>query len=250
MKVLVCVKQVLAIDDEVVLRDDGSDVDPTYLEASLNEWDSFAIEEALRLREAHAGEVFAATVGPAEAEAVLRRALAQGADTAIRVAGDAFSDPFTVGDGLASLAERLRPDLILTGAQSSDSANAATGSVIAGLLGLPCVAIVSAIRADLDARVLEVARELGGGVTDRLQVALPAVLTVQTGINKPRYANLRAIKLAERESIEVHEAGGTNAAYRVRRLSAPTSGGSAQSLGADVSEAAAALARLIKERTR
>ena len=76
---------------------------PTHLDASLNEWDSFAIEEALRLREAHGGEVLAATVGPADADAVLRRALAQGADAAIRVAGDAFSDPFTVGGGLASL---------------------------------------------------------------------------------------------------------------------------------------------------
>lgn len=250
MKILVCVKQVHALDDEIVLRDDGRDVDPRLLETSLNEWDSFAIEEALRLRETHGGEVVAVTYGPSGTETVLRRALAMGADRAVRVDGDAHSDPFTVGEGLSCFARRLTPDLILSGAQSSDSAHAATGSVIAGLLDLPCVAVVTSVRVDLGAELVEVARELGGGLRDQLRISLPVVLTVQTGINKPRYANLRAIKRAEVEPIEVVSAGRIDPAYCVRSMFVPVTESRAQPLGADLGEAAETIARLIRERVR
>jgi electron transfer flavoprotein beta subunit len=247
MKVLVCVKQVFALDDEIVLRGDGRDIDPHYLEAGLNEWDAFAIEEALRLRETHNGEVVAATYGSSRADAVLRRALAMGADRAVRVEGEP-SDPFTVAHGLTSLARRLEPDLILCGAQSSDSAHAATGSVLAGLLDFPCVAVVTSLQADPKGNFVDVARELEGGLSDQLRISLPAVLTVQTGINQPRYANLRAIKLAEREAIEVICADDSEPAYRVRRMFTPAKGGHAKPLGADLGEAAERIAQLIRER--
>jgi electron transfer flavoprotein beta subunit len=248
MKLLVCVKQVQALDDEIVLRDDGRDVDPGQLEPSLNEWDSFALEEAILLRERHGGEVVAASYGASSSEPVLRRALAMGVDRAVRVEGDPTADPFTVGHGLSLVARHEQPDLVLAGAQSSDSGHGATGSVVAGLLGLPCVAVAKSIDVTPDAGRAQVDRELEGGVTDRLHISLPAVVTVQTGINKPRYANLRAIKLAEQKSIDVVPADGANPAYVVRRMFSPSAEGLAQPLGENPSEAAATIARLIQER--
>jgi electron transfer flavoprotein beta subunit len=179
---------------------------------------------------------------------VLRRALAMGVDRAVRVEGDPPADPFTVGHGLSLVARREQPDLVLTGAQSSDSVHGATGSVIAGLLDLPCVAVVTSIDVTPDVGRVQVDRELGGGVTDRLDVSLPAVVTVQTGINKPRYANLRAIKLAERKPIDVVPAEGADPAYHVCRMLSPPAEGLAQPLGENPGEAAATIARLIQER--
>jgi len=244
VKILVCVKQVLVLDG-LVLSEDGSDVVTRHQRAGLNEWDGFAIEEALRLRETHGGEVVAVTHGPSEAEGVLRRALAMGVDRGVRVEG-AAADPFTIGEGLSRLAARLAPDLILCGAQSSDSAHAATGAVLAGLLGLPCVAVVRSVRVDPKENLADVCRELEGRMRDRLHVALPAVLTLQTGINEPRHPNLRALKQADRESIEVIEPKEVDPAYRVRRMFAPVPKSENKPLGADVSEAAEAVARLIR----
>jgi len=248
MKVLVCVKQVLLLDGDVAFLGDGREVDPRCLDADLNDWDQFAIEEALRLREAHGGEVIAATYGPSDADTVLRRALALGVNRVVRVDG-AKDDPYTVGEGLCRFAQRLQPDLILCGAQSSDSAHAATGAVIAGLLDLPCVAVVTSVQIGLPEQCADVSRELEGGLADRLRVSLPAVLTVQTGINEPRHPNLRAIKLAEREAIEVFAGTQIDPAYRVRRMFVPASNSQAKPLGADVREAAKSLARIIKERS-
>lgn len=248
MRVLACIKQIRVLDDAIVFADGEREVDPDVLEPGLNEWDSYAIEAALRIREEDGGEVVAATAGEAEAEEVLRRALAMGVDHAIRIEGCA-PDPYIVGSALASVVRRLSPDLILCGAQSSDAAHGATGAVVAGLLDLPCAAVVNAICVDHARQEVEVDRELEGGVRDRLRLPLPAVLTVQTGINQPRYANLRAIKLAERQPIEVilREDGG-EPAYRIRKMSVPTAEGRAQTLGGDVREAAELVAKLIRER--
>ncbi len=250
MRVLVCIKQVFVLDEEIVFSSGEDDVDPEYLEPGLNEWDAFAIETALRLREEHDGEVVAATCGGPAAEDVLRRALAMGADRAMRVEV-AGRDPYTVGRALASLAKDVSPELIVCGALSSDAAHGATGTVVAGCLGMPCIAVVKAIRADPAQGAVEVDRELEGGLIDRLRIPLPAVVTVQTGINQPRYANLRAIKLAERQPIEVLpiEEGG-EPAYRVRRMFVPSAEGRAEPLGRDVHEAAEAVARLLRERPR
>ena len=247
MKVLVCIKQVFALDDEIAFTSDGLGVEPTHLEGSLNEWDAFAIEEGLRLREAHGGEVVVVTCGDRQAEGVLRRALAMGADRALR-ADEQSIDPFVVGSSLAEIAAGLEPDLILCGAQSSDAAHAAVGTVIAGVLDLPCLAVARAIEIAPAAREAVVTRELEGGVLDRVRLALPGVVTVQTGSNEPRYANLRAIKLAERREIEIVATRHRRPAYRVRRMYVPPGESSAQSLGPDLHEAALTIARVIEER--
>ena len=215
---------------------------------SLNEWDSFAVEEALRLREANGGEVVAVTCGGPETETVLQRCLAMGADRAIRI-DEAERDPFSVARALAGVATAEAPELILCGAQSSDWGQAATGTALAGLLDLPAVAVVKRIDYDAGTRRAIVDRELEGGAIDRVQVDTPAVLTVQTGINQPRYANLRAIKQAEREPIDVRQAGGPGSpAYRIRRMFVPRQEGQAETLGSDAPEVARRIAAILKER--
>ncbi len=252
MKTVVCVKQVAVLGDEIEFTDDERDVDPDYLERSLNEWDVSAVEEALRIKEAVGeGEVVVVTVGDDESEEALRRCLAMGADRAIRVTAEGVddADPLTVARGLAAVARREEPDLVLTGVQSSDSVQAATGVMLAELLDLPRVAVVSKVSVDAGARRAEVHRELEGGLLDVVEVDLPALLTIQTGINEPRYANLRAIKQANLKEIEEvpldHEGPG---AYRVRRMFVPERGAGAELLGEDPGEVAARIFELVRGR--
>lgn len=202
MKLLVAVKQVSKLRDGFVL-DGSAGVPDDALEWAPNEWDAFALEVALRLREdARGGELVVATVGGEEAEESLRAGLAIGADRAVRVWDPSLlgADPLAIAAVLAKLAASEQPDLILCGAQSADAANAATGLALAGLLDLPHVAVVSSV--ERDGSALIVARELDGGAVETLRVQLPALLTIQTGANRPRRANLRAIKQAREQPIQ------------------------------------------------
>ncbi len=255
MKVLVAVKHVSRIDGEPSF-DDATTVDPDVLEWDLNEWDAFSLEAALELVEADGeGEVVVATVGEEEAEESLTACLAKGADRALRVWDPALAgaDPLAVASVLAALARREQPDLILAGVQSSDAANAATGVALAGLLDLPRVAVVRSIEREGEGLVVE--RELEGGAAELLRVGLPALLTVQTGINEPRYATLRAIKLAREkplESLGLAELGldpsavEAAAGSRTRALSVPERGAGATMLDGSPSEIGARIAELVR----
>ncbi|MFN2629988.1 MAG: electron transfer flavoprotein subunit beta [Gaiellaceae bacterium] len=253
MKVVVCVKQVAVLGDEVEFAADGRDVDPDYLDRALNEWDGSAAEEALRIREAtgEEGEVVVITVGDEEAEAALRRCLAMGADRAIRVRSDGLDsrDPFTVARALAGAIGPEGADLVLTGVQSSDSVQAATGTALAELLGLPRVAVVTRIDYDPGGHKATVNRELEGGLLDVVEVDTPALLTIQTGINEPRYASLRAIKQAEQKEIaQLDPDAGGAPAYRVRQMFAPPRGEGAEMLDGGPAEIARRIAELVRER--
>ncbi len=249
MKVVVCVKQVAVLGDEVEFTPDERDVDPDYIDHALNEWDAAATEEALQIRERLGeGEVVAVSAGEGEAEPALRRCLAMGADRAVRVAGR-FEDPFTVARALAEAVRTEEPQLVLCGVQSSDSVQAATGTALAELLGLARVAVVTKVEL-ADGRAT-VHRELEGGLVDVVDVDLPALLTIQTGINQPRYANLRAIKQAEQQEIAVVEpAGGGEPAYRVRRMFTPPKGEGAEILRGSPAEIAQRIAEIVRERLR
>ncbi len=206
MKVLVAVKQVARLGEDFVLDATGT-VPAGALDWRRNEWDAFSLEAALALGDGEQDDLIVVTVGAEQAEESLRAGLAIGADRAVRVWDDALAIGLAGGDALAvarvlaALAESERPDLILCGAQSSDAANAATGVALAGLLDLPHVAVVSAI--ERDGERLTVERELEGGASEILRLELPALLTVQTGANRPRRANLRAIKQARAQPISL-----------------------------------------------
>jgi electron transfer flavoprotein beta subunit len=252
LKVVVCVKQVAVLGDEVEFTDDETDVDPDYVERALNEWDVAAVEEALRVKESLSeseSEVVAVSVGDDEAEEALRRCLAMGADRAIRLESAGVADPLTVARALASVVAKENPDLVLCGVQSSDSVQAATGVMLAELLDLARVAVVIKLEYDVASRRASVHRELEGGLLDVVEVDLPALLTIQTGINEPRYATLRAIKQAREKEIEVVglPAGGPGA-YRVRRMYVPERGAGAELLGDDAVAVAVRIAELVKGR--
>ncbi len=252
MKIAVCVKQVGSLGDEVEFTEDERDVDPDYLDYALNEWDSYATEEALRLREAAGeGEVVVLTVGDEDAEDALRRALAMGADRGVRVWSDdlAGADPVTVARALAEPVRAESPDLVLCGVQSSDAVQAATGTALAELLGLPRAAVVAKL--ELGNGTATVHRELEGGLVDVVEVDTPCVLTIQTGINEPRYATLRAIKQAEQQEIEVREPGdlGTPAA-RVRRMFVPPKGEGAEMLNGSPADIAQRIKEIVDDRMK
>jgi electron transfer flavoprotein beta subunit len=244
---LVAVKQIRVLGDEVEFTNDGHDVDPDYLDRALNEWDACATEEAIRIRE-RVGEceVVVVTVGDEEAESALRRCLAMGADRAIRV--DAVPlDPISTARTLAGVVASESPDLVLTGVQSADSVQGSTGAALAELAGLPRVAVVT--RLDWSGTgPATVDRELEGGLLDVVEVDTPALLTIQTGINQPRYANLRAIKQAEQREIAVVSADPGEPAYRVRRMFAPSRGAGAEMLDGGPAQVAQRIVEIVRER--
>lgn len=260
MKLVVPVKQVALLDEEFEMLEDRPGVDPDAIEWELNEWDEFSVEAALQLRDAEGdGEVLVVSVGGEEAEEGLRACLAKGADRAQRVWDDALegADALVVARVLAAAVEREAPDLVLCGVQSSDGVHGATGVALAAHLGLPRVAVVKALDYDAGSRSAKVERELEGGLVELLRVRLPALLTIQTGINEPRYANLRAIKQAKEKPLEVmglSELGLDEAAVaaaggsRVRSMAPPEAGGGAEMLNGSASAVAERIAAIVKER--
>ena len=206
MKVLVPVTEVATVDDEFAI--DGTAIDPRYLGADLNEWDDYAVEEAVQLQEAGvAEEVVTVTIGPEEAEQTIRQALAKGADRAIRVWDDPLAavDLLDVGaksEILAAVVAEEEPDLVLAGVQTGDDSWMATGVSLAEAVDYQWAAVVNHLDHDLDEGVASVRRELEGGVEELTEVDLPAVLTIQTGINEPRYASLRGIRQAQRKELD------------------------------------------------
>ena len=246
------VKYVAQLGDEVEFTEDERDVDPDFLDYALNEWDSYATEEALQIRErAGEGEVVIVSVGDDECEQAMRRCLAMGADRAIRVEGEKRLDPISIARAIAEVAQDESPDLVLCGVQSSDSVQAATGTALAELLGLPRVAVVTKLGWDPGSGTATVNRELEGGLVDVVEVDTPAVLTIQTGINEPRYATLRAIKQAEQQEIEVRTPGDLGEpAYSVRRMFVPPKGEGAEMLDGSAENVAQKIKAIVEERMK
>ncbi|WP_267163244.1 electron transfer flavoprotein subunit beta/FixA family protein [Halovenus salina] len=205
MKILVTVSEVAEADDEFEI--DGLSIDDRYLTYDLNEWDDYAIEEAVQISESQDDvEVVTVTVGPERAEETIRQGLAKGADRAVRVWDDSLDDVDLVDSAtkarlLAGVAREEEPDLILSGVQTADMAFGATGVALASELGYEWGAVVNQL--DLEDDVASVHRELEGGVEELTDVELPAVLTIQTGINEPRYASLRGIRQAQSKPLDV-----------------------------------------------
>ncbi|MFC5971506.1 electron transfer flavoprotein subunit beta/FixA family protein [Halomarina salina] len=211
MKILVTVKEVAEAEDDFEI--DGLDIDERYLEYDLNEWDDYAVEEAVQIAEdGDDVEVVSVTIGPERSEETIRMALAKGADRAIRVWDDDLdsAEMLDVGakaDILAAVVEEEEPDLVFTGVQANDDAFGATGVALAETVGFEWAAVVNDLDLDAEGGVASVHRELEGGVDEVTDVETPAVLTIQTGINEPRYASLRGIRQAQRKPLEVQELG-------------------------------------------
>lgn len=262
MKIVVCVKQVASLDEEFELLEGDGGVDPDFIEWDLNEWDTFSLEAALALHEGDGGgggEVVAVTVGDEEAEEGLLACLARGADRAVRVWDEALegADLLAVARVLAAAVERESPDLVLCGVQSSDAVTGSTGTALAGYLDLAHVAVVTELSYDVGGSTLTVDRELEGGLVEVVRIGLPALLTIQTGINEPRYATLRAIKQARDKPLATYglgdlglDASGLAAAAgaRVVGLQTPERGAGAQLLEGSPAEMADRIVEIVQER--
>jgi len=201
MKILVCIKHVPQKDATLKLNEAGTWIreDISY---EVNEPDAYALEEALRQKEKHGGEVVAITAGPARAQAALREALAKGADRAIHLEDESFAtmDGINTARAIAAAIEGEQFDLVFTGLQSDDYGNAQTGVVLAELLGIPHATIIIGIeKTDTGVRLK---RELESGFYQYLDMPLPSVLTIQSGINKLRYATLIGIKQAKNKPLK------------------------------------------------
>jgi electron transfer flavoprotein beta subunit len=206
----------------------------------------------LQIRErAGEGEVVIVSVGDDECEQAMRRCLAMGADRAIRVQAEKVLDPISIARAIAEVARDESPDLVLCGVQSSDSVQAATGAALPELLGLPRVAVVTKLAWEPGSNTATVNRELEGGLVDVVEVDTPAVLTIQTGINEPRYATLRAIKQAEQQEIEVRTPTDLGEpGYRVRRMFVPPKGEGAEMLDGSAENVAQKIKEIVQERMK
>ena len=252
MRIAVCLKQVVTRESPVRLDRTGTWIDETHAGWELNEPDAYALEAALRIREQHAGEVVAVSAGPARVTQVLREALARGADRAIHVAGDhlAAADATTTSTALALGLKDEAADLVLTGLQSDDQGAGQVGVMLAELLGAPHASIVMAIeRADA---ALRVKRELEGGWSQWLTLPMPAVLTIQSGINQLRYATLKGIMGAKKKEIRTVAASPDphGSRQRIVRLLVPERVKKTEMFSGAPPESAAQLVRALRERAR
>jgi electron transfer flavoprotein beta subunit len=260
MKLLVAVKQVAALDEDFEIRADGRDVEADFLIRDVNEWDDYSLEEALKIKEAATFpvEVVVVSVGPEDADEALRKCLAKGADRAIRVWDEAIegSDSIAIARVIAAVARKESPQMLFAGVQSSDHAFASTGVATAAFLDWPHAAVVANLTYTPGADTAVFRRELEGGVLHEMQIECPAVLTIQLGINTPRYASLRSIKQAAAKPIEVlslrdldiaaADVGESGSLSRVRRMYIPDKG-RAEMIEGGVEEQAARLAEIIKD---
>jgi electron transfer flavoprotein beta subunit len=254
MKIIVAIKQVPERDAQVRIDSAGKWIDESDIQFAMNESDAFALEEALQLKEKHGGEVIVLSAGPERVGTTIREALAKGADRAIHVDADNLSQL----DSLSSarlLAEAIRPespDLVLTGLQSDDLGLGQTGVILAELLGLPHASLILHVeKTDLG---LTVKRELENGWFQNIDLPLPAVLAIQSGGNKLRYATLMGIKRAKTKEVRRVAAAdlGTPAAPLavLESVALPQKQRSTQILPGAPKEAAAALVEKLKFEVR
>jgi electron transfer flavoprotein beta subunit len=254
MKILVCMKQVPQKDAPLKLNESGTWIreDVSY---EVNEPDAFALEEALRQKEKHGGEVVVITAGPARSQQVLREGLAKGADRAIHLEDPGFVglDAFNTAKAFAAAIKDEQFDLIFTGLQSDDYGYAQTGVIMAEILAWPHATIIMQI--DKAESGIKVKRELEAGFFQHVDMPLPAVLTIQSGINKLRYATLIGIKQAKNKPMrkvtmdEVKSALGSNM-QKIEKLYVPQKTKKTEMIEGSPSEIAKKLVEKLKNEVR
>src|SRR5258707_31795 len=253
MKIVVCIKQVPAKDAPLAITD-ASWIRETDIGFEMNEPDSYALEEALRLKEKHTGEVIVVSMGPERVKQTIKEALAEGADRGVHIADDKAHvlDPLGAAKSLAAAIEREKPDLVLTGLQSDDQGFGQTGVLLAELLGLPHATIIMQI--DAQGAGLRVKRELEAVWFQWVELPIPAMLTIQSGINKVRYATLKGIMAAKKKEIATiapESLGITHEpTQQIERIYVPSKTKKTEFLTGTPKEAAAELVEKLKHEAR
>ena len=252
MQILVLVKQVPDLVEELDINSEGTDLERESLKYKMNEWDESALEEALQLKELHGGTVTVLAVAVGEVDDMLFTCLAKGADQAIKVVGDFEEgiDSHTAARALATAVRAQSFDLILTGVQAADDLDGQVGVLLATYLDLPHVSVVSGITADPAARTVTVQQEYAGGVMATFEVDMPAVLGVQAARAVPRYAPVSRVrqlmKTATLQEVEASTPAG--AGLTVQRMFKPESTGHAEMIDGDTEEVVNRVVEILRER--
>jgi electron transfer flavoprotein beta subunit len=254
MKILVAIKQVPARDSQLKIASSGKWIEDDDLTYEINEPDAYALEAGLQLKEKHGGEVVVLCFGPSRAGQTIREALAKGADRALHIETDdpGAYDPLTAGKLIAAALKAESPDLVLTGIQSDDLGYGQTGPIVAELMGLPHATLIMEI--EQCAGGIRVKRELEDGWFQHVEMPLPALLTIQSGISKLRYATLMGIKKAKSKEVKVLApgdlGGATAASIIVERVYLPERAKQTQLFEGNPKEAAAKLVEKLKFEAR
>ena len=257
MDVIVCVKHVPeTAEAELKIDASGKAVEKTGLVYDINEWDDYALEEAVRIREKQGGSVTAITIGPDDSDSTLRKCLARGADKAIRLADPKFegSDGYAIAKILHSVIKTMQYDLVLTGMQAGDDGSAMVGPILAQLLGIPHATMVKKL--ELGTGTAKANRELEGGLEEQVEVKLPALFSVQTGINEPRYVSIMGIRKAMQKEIKImsladiglseNDVGLAGSWLKIEKLYVPPVEKQAEFLKGTPDEMAARIAEILK----
>ena len=253
MKIVACLKQVPATDSRIKTGADGTSIDLSAVEWVVNPYDEFALEEALRLKEKHGGEVVVISIGGDKVEEAMRTALALGADRALVLKDPAWAraDVLQVSAALAALVRRENPDLVLCGKQAVDDDQMAVPAMLAERLDLPQATVVVKLEVAADGRSATAVREVEGG-HEEMTFPLPAVVAAQKGLNEPRYANLKGIMAAKKKPIEVVTAADLGleapaARVTVLEVLQPSAERRARMLAGDAAEQVRELVRVLHE---
>jgi electron transfer flavoprotein beta subunit len=261
MNIVVCVKHVPEISEtDIVIDESGKNICTEDLVFNINEWDNYALEEAARIKESLGGDgtITVVTLGPEESQETLRRCQAMGADEALHLSDPAFfgGDPYAVARALHAALKEKSFDLLLTGVQAGDDGCGQVGPMLAELFHLPHATLVNKVTVE-DGKV-QVHRELEGGMAEIVSLELPAVLTIQTGINEPRYVSITAIRKAKsreiRElnhtdiSLAPEDCGPAGSLTELKELFVPSSGKLAEILQGSPYEVSLKVIGLLKEK--
>jgi electron transfer flavoprotein beta subunit len=256
MKIMVCFKQVPNQDARLDIRPDGAWIQEDNIKFEINSYDTYALEEALRIKDAGEAEVLVVSIGADRVTQALRTALGMGADRAVHVKDPEAdgSDPLGVAKILASVAKAESPDLIFMGFMSEDGNSAAVAPMMAELTDLPHT--TAALKAERNNGTLTVEREMEGGAHEVVELRTPCVLSVQTGMNQVRYASLKGIMAAKKKPLDVKsiadlglsgQVGAAGAKVKIDRISPPQKGERAEILEGSTGEVVATLVTKIKE---
>jgi electron transfer flavoprotein beta subunit len=254
LKIVVCIKQVPSRDALLRVNASSTWIQDTDLSYEINEPDAYALEEALQLKEKHTGEVVALCAGPARAAQTIREALAKGADRALHIEEENLGafDPLALARMMAKALEAEKPDLVLTGLQSDDLGYGQTGVILAEILGLPHATLI--MQVEKQDGTIRVKRELEDGWFQHVEMPLPALLTIQSGINKLRYATLMGIKKAKAKEVKrltaAELAVAPAAQVRLERVYLPEKNKRTQIFDGAPKEAAAKLVEKLKFEAR
>ncbi len=247
MKILVALKQVPDTETKIKVAADGRSLDPADVKWITGPYDEYALEEAIRIKEAKGAEVVALSVGGDSAKEVLRNALALGADSAVLLKGDGQGDAFAVAQVIAAYAKDKGFDLIFCGNKGIGGDNAAMGPMLAELMGIAQANVI--VKLELGEGTFRAEREIEGG-SEVVEGALPAVITAQKGLNEPRYASLKGIMAAKKKTIEELEAASAPAVAVVSALALPPERPAGRLLAGEPADQAQALLQALKDEAK